>query len=50
MVDAISNADKSLWPGDNYHPTNSHVMASLIRNFRATLIQQPAVVEEQAHL
>ena len=32
--DAISLMPTNLYgPGDNYHPTNSHVMASLIRNF-----------------
>ena len=26
-------ANQSLWPGDNYHPNDSHVIAALIRKF-----------------
>ena len=32
-VDAISPAHKFYGPGDNYHPTGSHVLPALIRRF-----------------
>ena len=44
--DAISLMPTNLYgPGDNYHPTNSHVMAALIRRFHeAKQSNAPAVV------
>ena len=35
---------KSLWSGDNYHPSNSHVMASLIRKFSEAKNKQDSKV------
>jgi len=43
--DAISLMPTNLYgPGDNYHPTNSHVMAALIRRFHeAAQVNAPSV-------
>ena len=44
--DAISLMPTNLYgPGDNYHPTNSHVMAALLRRFhQASVEAAPAVI------
>lgn len=43
--DAISLMPTNLYgPGDNYHPTNSHVMAALLRRFQQAAVEAaPAV-------
>ena len=43
--DAISLMPTNLYgPGDNYHPTNSHVMAALIRRFHEAVASNAASV------
>ena len=44
--DAISLMPTNLYgPGDNYHPTNSHVMAALLRRFHNAKVQNQSVVQ-----
>jgi GDP-L-fucose synthase len=43
--DAISLMPTNLYgPGDNYHPTNSHVIPAMIRRFHEATLQQTEIV------